>query len=510
MPRWKGSPQALAVLIGIAMGLALSPSLSGCSAESLKISQVFESVSGYALSGDAARELDRFGAVYRNNVSDPGNTKQLRHFRNAFQRVRADYVRKVSDAKLIDAAIKGARKAIEEDKQGKLLKPAVLVEASLDSMMGSLDPHTVYYNADEYNDMQVSTRGEFGGLGINVSMEDGLVKVIAPIEDTPAFRAGIKSGDLITHLDGKPIKGRTLAWAVKRMRGLPGQPIRLTIRRDKVDPFDVTIIRDVITVRSVRWRTVGSIGYIRVSRFSEKTEGGFNEAVRAIKKKLGTKLKGVVLDLRDNGGGLLNQSVILADAFLDKGRIVSVKGRNKEDVRVYTAGYGDAAEGLPMVVLINGGSASASEIVASALKENGRAVVMGRRSFGKGSVQTIIPLPIEGALKLTTQLYYGPNDKTIQAFGIEPDIRLTLPEDKDKDGKKIKRRREIDMPGFLPGEAKHARFRQTVIKERDCPAVEVTVIDRKVEDYGLGCATEFLNAGSTAKFIASLGAGKTM
>ncbi len=490
------------------MGIVLSPSLSGCSAKDSPISRVFESVGGYSLSDNAAGELGRFDAVYLNNVADPANTRQLRHFKNAFRRVRTDYVRKVSDANLIDAAIKGALKAVKEDK-GKPLKPAVLVEASLDSMMGSLDPHTVYYNADEYNEMQVSTRGEFGGLGIHVSMEDGLVKVISPIEDTPAFRAGIKSGDLITHLDGKPIKGRTLSWAVKKMRGPPGVPIRLTVLRGKVKPFDVTVIRDVITVRSVRWRTVGPIGYIRVSRFSEKTEGGFNEAVRGIKGKLGEGLKGVVLDLRDNGGGLLNQSVTLADAFLDTGRIVSVKGREKDDVRVYNAAYGDAARGLPMVVLINGGSASASEIVASALKENGRAIVMGRRSFGKGSVQTIIPLPIEGALKLTTQLYYGPNDKTIQAFGIEPDIRLTLPE-KGEDGKKIKRLREIDMPGFLPGEAKHASSKQTVIKERDCPAVQVTVADRKVEDYGLGCATEFLNAGSTAKFIASLGAGKTM
>jgi len=271
--------------------------------------------------------------------------------------------------------------------------------------------------------MKVQTRGEFGGLGIEVSMENGLVKVVSPIDDTPAARAGLKPGDLITHLDGDPVQGITLPEAVEKMRGPVSSEIKLTIRREGKEPFDVKLIRATIKIQSVRSHLEGdNIAYIRITTFNEQTDVGLNNAMKNLKQQAGGKLIGVVLDLRNDPGGLLDQAVAVADAFLEKGEIVSTRGRRSEDAQRYNARPGDIAAGLPIAVLINGGSASASEIVAGALQDHHRAVLLGTRSFGKGSVQTIIPLPGHGAMRLTTARYYTPSGRSIQAKGIDPDI----------------------------------------------------------------------------------------
>jgi carboxyl-terminal processing protease len=323
--------------------------------------------------------------------------KQLNLFGEVFERVRAEYVDDVSDDSLVESAING--------------------------MLTSLDPHSNYLNTKNFNDMKVQTRGEFGGLGIEVSMENGLVKVVSPIDDTPAARAGLKPGDLITHLDGDPVQGMTLPEAVEKMRGPVSSEIKLTIRREGKEPFDVKLIRATIKIQSVRSHLEGdNIAYIRITTFNEQTDVGLNNAMKNLKQQAGGKLIGLVLDLRNDPGGLLDQAVAVADAFLEKGEIVSTRGRRSEDAQRYNARPGDIAAGLPIAVLINGGSASASEIVAGALQDHHRAVLLGTRSFGKGSVQTIIPLPGHGAMRLTTARYYTPSGRSIQAKGIDPDI----------------------------------------------------------------------------------------
>ena len=461
----------------------------GCGSEQSPVGYLIEAVGGdpYALGEEGSRELARFNSVYGEYVSQSADG-QFGHFSDAFKRVRVSYIHDIPDAKLIDAAIKGVRE-LEADPQTVL--PGELVEAALDSMMASLDPHSAYLNPDELRETEVSNRGEFGGLGIEVTMEDGVIKIISPLEGTPALRAGLESGDRITNLDGTPLKGKTLLQAVKLMRGRPGTDIRLTVNRDGYPPFGVTITRAVIKVQSVRWRVLDDIGYIRVARFTEKVEDGVEEAMAGIHEKLGPRLKAVVLDLRNNPGGLLNQSVILADAFLDQGTIVTVKGRRPGSKRAFEAKTGDLARGLPMVVLINGGSASASEIVAGALQDHRRAFLMGIRSFGKGSVQTITPLPREGALKLTTQLYYAPLGRAIQALGVEPDIHITP-------ALTGKFQREADLPGALPGTAAGSTRTRANLSESDCPAV------REKEDRPLGCALAFLRAGSAENFLAQI------
>jgi len=290
-------------------------------------------------------------------------------------------------------------------------------------MLTSLDPHSSYLNAKNYKDMQVQTRGEFGGLGIEVTMENGLVKVVSPIDDTPAAKAGIKPNDFITNLDGEPVAGLTLPEAVEKMRGLVNSPIKLTIRREGRDPFDVTLTRAIVKIQSVKSHLEGdNIGYIRITSFNEQTDSGLQNAVKNLKQQAGNKLVGYVLDLRNNPGGLLDQAIAVSDAFIERGEIVSTRGRRSEDAQRYNARAGDITAGLPIVVLINGGSASASEIVAGALQDHHRAVLLGTKSFGKGSVQTIIPLPGHGAMRLTTARYYTPSGRSIQAKGIEPDI----------------------------------------------------------------------------------------
>jgi carboxyl-terminal processing protease len=323
--------------------------------------------------------------------------KELNLFGEVFELVRADYVADVSDDSLVESAING--------------------------MLTSLDPHSNYMNSKNFNDMKVQTRGEFGGLGIEVSMDNGFVKVVSPIDDTPAARAGLKPGDLITQLDGHPVQGMTLPEAVEKMRGPVNSDIKLTIRRSGREPFDVKLTRATIKIQSVRSHLIGDdIGYIRITSFNEQTDVGLNNAVKNLKQKAGSKLRGIVLDLRNNPGGLLDQAVAVSDAFLDRGEIVSTRGRRAEDGQRYDARPGDIAAGLPIAVLINGGSASASEIVAGALQDHHRAILLGTRSFGKGSVQTIIPLPAHGAMRLTTARYYTPSGRSIQAKGIEPDI----------------------------------------------------------------------------------------
>jgi len=335
--------------------------------------------------------------------------RQLNLFGDVFERVRADYVEKPDDAKLVESAING--------------------------MLAGLDPHSSYMDPKSFRDMQVQTRGEFGGLGIEVTMEDGLVKVVAPIDETPAAKAGVMANDIITKLDDEQVQGLTLNQAVEKMRGPVNTKIKLTIMRKGQDkPIEVSITRDVIRVKSVRSHSEGEdVGYIRVTQFNEQTTDGLKKAISDLTNQLGAeKVKGFVLDLRNNPGGLLDQAISVSDAFLDKGEIVSTRGRNAEETQRFNARPGDLTKGKPLIVLINGGSASASEIVAGALQDHKRATLVGTRSFGKGSVQTIIPLGAgNGALRLTTARYYTPSGRSIQAKGITPDIEVLqdVPED---------------------------------------------------------------------------------
>ncbi len=328
--------------------------------------------------------------------------RQLNLFGDVFERVRADYVEKPDDAKLVETAING--------------------------MLAGLDPHSSYMDPKSFRDMQVQTRGEFGGLGIEVTMEDGLIKVVAPIDETPAAKAGVMANDIITKLDEDQVQGLTLNQAVEKMRGPVNTKIKLTImRKGQEKPVEVSITRDVIRVRAVRWNTEGDdIGYIRLTQFNEQTTENLKKGIAEIQAKIPeNKLKGYVLDVRNNPGGLLDQAVSVSDAFLQKGEIVSTRGRNAEETQRFSARAGDLTKGKPVIVLINGGSASASEIVAGAMQDHKRATILGTRSFGKGSVQTIIPLGSgNGALRLTTARYYTPSGKSIQAKGIVPDIEV--------------------------------------------------------------------------------------
>src|SRR6266568_1724762 len=349
-------------------------------------------------------------AVAKAAARSDNTYSQLNLFGDVFERIRTDYVEKPDDTKLIQTAING--------------------------MLGGLDPHSSYMDPNGFREMQVETHGEFGGLGIEVTMEDGLIKVVAPIDDTPAAKAGILAGDIITKLDDEPVQGLTLSQAVTKMRGAINSKIRLSIVRKGQDkPIEVTLTRETIHVRSVRFRGEGDdVGYIRITQFNEQTSEGLKRAISELSKQIpADKLKGYVLDLRNNPGGLLDQAIAVSNAFIERGEIVSTRGRNPdESQRFYAnASRGDLLKGKPLVVLINGGSASASEIVAGALQDHKRATVLGTRSFGKGSVQTIIPLgPGKGALRLTTARYFTPSGRSIQAKGITPDIQVLqdLPE----------------------------------------------------------------------------------
>jgi carboxyl-terminal processing protease len=367
---------------------------------------------------------------------DANNTyKQLNLFGEVFERVRANYVDPVTDKELIEHALNG--------------------------MLSNLDPHSSYLNEKDFGDMQVQTKGEFGGLGIEVTMDSGFVKVVSPIDDTPAYKAGIKAGDYITHIDETPVVGMSLNDAVDKMRGKVGTSVKIKVRREGVDEaLDFTLKRDVIRIKSVRHRIEqGNIGYIRITTFNQNTADGVEAAIADIRKQVGDqKLLGYILDLRNNPGGLLDQAIGVSDLFLDKGEIVSTRGRNEEDTKRDNSTPGDATGGKPMIVLINGGSASASEIVSGALQDHRRAIVLGTKSFGKGSVQTVIPLPGNGAMRLTTARYYTPSGRSIQAKGIDPDILVeqakieTISSSEDI--------HEADLPGALD-------------KEKNAPAPEV-------------------------------------
>jgi carboxyl-terminal processing protease len=327
--------------------------------------------------------------------------RQLNLFGDVFERVRADYVEKPEDTKLIESAING--------------------------MLSGLDPHSSYMEPKAFRDMQVQTRGEFGGLGIEVTMEEGLIKVVSPIDDTPASKAGVLANDIITKLDEEQVQGLTLNQAVEKMRGPVNTKIKLTImRKGKDKPIEVSLTRDVIRVRAVRSRPEDDVGYIRITQFNEQTTENLKKAITDLQSQIpAEKLKGFVVDLRNNPGGLLDQAISVSDAFLERGEIVSTRGRNAEETQRFSARAGDLIKGKPVIVLINGGSASASEIVAGALQDHKRATLVGTRSFGKGSVQTIIPLGSgNGALRLTTARYYTPSGKSIQAKGIVPDIEV--------------------------------------------------------------------------------------
>ena len=359
---------------------------------------------GVALGPISERLQHEFGiSVFPSALAqDTGHAETYRLltlFGDVFEKVRAEYVDPVNDQDLIENAING--------------------------MLTGLDPHSNYMNAKAFRDMQVQTRGEFGGLGIEVTQENGYIRVISPIDDTPASRAGVKAGDIITALDGQTVQGLSLNDAVDKMRGAPNSKITLTIKRENVDkPILLSMQREVIRIQVVKSRLEGDIGYIRVTSFNEQTDSGLRKALSQLKQQSGDKLRGIVLDLRNNPGGLLDQAVAVSDDFISDGEVVSTRARHPDDSQRWNAKGGDIAGGLPLVVLINGGSASASEIVAGALQDHRRAVLVGTRSFGKGSVQTVIPLPGNGAMRLTTARYYTPSGRSIQGLGITPDIEV--------------------------------------------------------------------------------------
>ncbi len=397
--------------------------------------------------------------------------EQLDLFGDIFERIRIQYVEEVDDAELIEAAING--------------------------MLTSLDPHSSYLSPDDADDMRVQTRGEFGGLGIEVTQEEGFVKVVSPIDDTPADAAGIEAGDFITHVDGESVLGLTLDQAVEKMRGPVGSEIVITVVREgEQEPFDVTIIRDTIKLTAVRSRTVGDSVVLRVTTFNDQTtpnlESGFADQVGELGGM--ENVNGIILDLRNNPGGLLTEAIKVSDSFLEKGEIVSTRGRNPQDGERYNATPGDLAEGKPIVVLINGGSASASEIVAGALQDHRRAIVVGTKSFGKGSVQTVMPLRGDGAMRLTTARYYTPSGRSIQALGVSPDIVVeqprrveATPEDEEDTARRT--RSEADLRGSLNNDSlSEDEVRQ--IEEDRAKAEEAAKL--REEDYQLAYALDIL------------------
>ncbi|MBB3977093.1 carboxyl-terminal processing protease [Rhizobium azooxidifex] len=354
--------------------------------------------------------------------------RELSIFGDVFERVRAQYVTPPKEDQLIENAING--------------------------MLSSLDPHSSYMNSKDAEEMRTQTRGEFGGLGIEVTMDEELVKVITPIDDTPAARAGVLAGDLISKIDGADVRGLKLEEAVDKMRGKVNTPIKLTILRKGADkPIELTIMRDIIAVKAVKFRVENDVGYLRVISFTEKTFDDLEAGIEKIKADVpADKLKGYVLDLRLNPGGLLDQAINVSDAFLERGEVVSTRGRNEDETRRFNASPGDLTDGKPVIVLVNGGSASASEIVAGALQDLRRATVVGTRSFGKGSVQTIIPLGDAGALRLTTALYYTPSGKSIQGTGITPDIAVEQPLPPELQGK-LETAGESGLRGHIKGQS---------------------------------------------------------
>ncbi|MCV2863408.1 S41 family peptidase [Albidovulum sediminicola] len=408
-----------------------------------------------------AQEADKGASVYQ----------QLDLFGDIFERIRSQYVEEVDPGELVEAAING--------------------------MLTSLDPHSNYLPPDAFSDMRVQTRGEFGGLGIEVTQEEGFIKVVSPMDGTPAYEAGIHAGDYITHVDGESVLGLTLDEAVDMMRGPVGSEIVITVVRKDVDePFDVSIIRDTIKLTAAKARLEGDTVVIRVTTFNDQTYANLEEGLKKSVAEAGgiDKVNGFVIDLRNNPGGLLTQAIEVSDAFLDKGEIVSTRGRDPEDSERFNAEPGDLAEGKPIVVLINGGSASASEIVTGALQDHHRAIVVGTKSFGKGSVQTIIPLRGNGAMRLTTARYYTPSGRSIQALGIAPDILVEQPKvappSEEEDGSAAARdRTEASLRGSLTNDSV-TEDEKRVLEEEQARAEEAAKL--RQEDYQLAYAIDIL------------------
>ena len=407
--------------------------------------------------------------------------EQLELFGNIFERIRADYVEAPDDKELVEAAING--------------------------MLTSLDPHSSFLSADAYSDMQTQTRGSFGGLGIEVSQEEGMVKVVSPIDDTPAAEAGVQSGDFITHVNGESLLGLNLDEAVEMMRGPVGSEITITILREgETEPFDLTMARDTIKLTVVRSRVEGHAVVLRVSTFNDETYDALKtELTKAVEEAGGIdKVTGFVLDLRNNPGGLLNQAISVSDAFLDAGEIVSTRGRNPDESERWNAEKGDLAEGKPMVVLTNGGSASASEIVAGALQDHRRAIVVGEKSFGKGSVQTVMPVTSDSAIRLTTARYYTPSGRSIQSLGIQPDILVAQPTPAQPEEEEESRpnssfsRSEADLRGALGNDISDDDRQQI---EDEAAEVEATAALRD-EDYQLAYAVDILKGLAAVSFSA--------
>ncbi|WP_183752761.1 S41 family peptidase [Pseudochelatococcus contaminans] len=399
---------------------------------------------GVAIVGTQSRLLTSTSAV----AASVDTYRQLTFFGDVFDKVRGDYVESPDERKLVEAAVSG--------------------------MLSSLDPHSSYMDAKSYRDMQVQTRGSFGGLGLEVTMEDGLVKVVSPIDETPAARAGVLANDLIVAIDGEQVQGLTINQAVEKMRGAVGSEVTLKIQRTgRAEPLELKLKRDVIRIRSVRFEKKDDVGYLRITQFNEQTFDNLTNAVEQLLKEIpADKLKGFVVDVRNNPGGVLDQAVLVSDAFLERGEIVSTRGRNIEEAQRFNARAGDITKGKPIVVLINGGSASASEIVAGALQDHKRATLIGTRSFGKGSVQTIIPLGQNGALRLTTARYYTPSGRSIQAKGIDPDfiIEEIIPDD-------LKGKDEIQGEAGLRGHLRNG-------EDKEAEATENTAATEDKEEQG--------------------------
>ena len=393
--------------------------------------------------------------IYSNDSSDV--YKQLNLFGEVYERVRTEYVEKISDKELIEAAING--------------------------MLQSLDPHSSYLNAESFTEMKIQTKGEFGGLGIEVTMENGLVKVVSPIDDTPAAKAGIQSGDYISHIGDEPVMGLTLSEAVDKMRGKVNTELKITVIREGIEAFDLNIKRAVIKVTSIKSKIEKDVAYLRITSFTQKTFRNLVKEYKKLSLEMNGNIKGLVLDLRNNPGGLLDQAVSVSDAFLERGEIVSTRGRENTGEQRFNASKGDITNGLPIVVLINGGSASASEIVAGALQDHKRGILMGTQTFGKGSVQTIIPVTSKGAVRLTTARYFTPSGNSIQAKGISPDIyvpqsKLEILENKNS-------RREADLRGALDNENN---------KENNEDNIDNNDEENTVSDYQLNRAIELIRS----------------
>lgn len=471
--------------VGLCVLLLLSAHFTGCASSTGGSNLLRGGSPTYSKVVKRYPDLARVEAALKEHAEPkPSVSSTRRHmdlFAEVFTLARNDYVEARPAVELVETAITGIEKAVEDNEDVDSQDAGKLIVASMRHMLHDLDAHSDYLTPEDFREMQVRTRGEFGGIGIEVTMEDGLIKVIAPIEGTPAYKAGLQSGDKISHVNGESVQGKTLSDAVEMIRGPVGTPIGLTVRREgpEIEILEMSITRDIVKIQAVRARTEDNVAYLRVTTFNERTSSLMFESFEDLQDELGDDMAGLVLDLRNNPGGLLDQALSVSDAFLSNGEIVSTLGRTRSDRRRFTADRKDIAEGLPIIVLINGGSASASEIVSGALQDHHRATVLGTRSFGKGSVQTIIPVRGGGAVRLTTARYYTPSGRSIQLTGIEPDIVAVEDEDEPQ--------REVDLDNVLPAETKSIAHKQLDMADL-CPTAA------EAEDPELTCAISLLQS----------------